>query len=145
MTKLEQSHATTRYYARYVFACLTLMVVAPCIAASASGEKGYAVEYEAILDPATGHARVKLTLEQATQLLRSVSFRMPADRYLNIESNSTVARNGNTVTWRPGNTGGVLRYDYIVDKQRSNGAPDAKITPNWALLKLDHLFPSANS
>lgn len=121
------------------------MMVAPCIAASASGEKGYAVEYEAILDPATGHARVKLTLEQATQLMRSASFRMPADRYLNIKSDSPVARDGNRVTWRPAATGSILTYDYVIDHQRSDGASDAKITPSWALLKLDHLFPSAKT
>jgi hypothetical protein len=147
LTKPEKNdrHATARDYARHVFACLALLLIVPCIATNASAERGYAVAYEAILEPATGQARVTLTLEQATQLLRSVSFRMPADRYLNIESDSPVARDGNRVTWRPGHTGGVLSYDYIVDNQRSNGAPDAKITPSWALLKLDHLFPSANS
>ena len=147
LTKPEKDdrHATARDYARYVFARLALLLIVTCIATSASAGSGYAVEYDAIFDPTTGQAKVTLTVEQATQLLRSVSFRMPADRYLNIESDSTVARDGNKVTWRPGRTGGVLSYDYVVDNQRSNGAPDAEITPNWALMKLDHLFPSANS
>lgn len=147
MTKSAKNNrkAAARYYARCVLACLAPLVVFPCVGASESGKAVYAVEYEAMFDPAKGQAKVTLSLEQATQLLRSASFSMPEDHYLNIRSDSPVVRDGNRVTWRPGTTGGVLSYDYVIGHQRSNGLPDAKITPSWALLKLDQLFPSAST
>lgn len=107
--------------------------------------KVYQIVYEATLNPATGQAHVTLRLDQPRQLVRSIEFFMPSDRYLNIRDASRVEIDGDRVTWRPLKKGGTLRFDFVIDYRRSNGDQDARITDTWALLKLDHLFPRATA
>lgn len=119
--------------------------------ASARGDAGidpdkvYQVVYEASLDPATGHAHASLSIKQPRRLVRSIELHMPGDRYLNIRPASDITIEGNRVTWRPSKKGSKLHYDFVIDHRRKNGAPDARITDTWALLKLDYLFPRASA
>lgn len=106
--------------------------------------KVYRVDYEATLDPGTGLAHATLELKQSGQLVRSISFHMPADRYRNVRSGSPVDIQGDQVIWQPAENGGTLQYDFIIDHERSNGARDSTINRTWALLKLDYLFPRAS-
>lgn len=105
----------------------------------------YGVTHRASLDPETGLAHVSLELSQADQLVRSIFFRMPRARYMNIRSDSPVDIEGDRVIWQPGKNGGALRYDVVIEHKRSNGLPDTRITESWALFKLDHLFPAATT
>ena len=70
---------------------------------------------------------------------------MPKDRYLNIQPSSQIEVNGDHVTWRPPQKGGVLQFDFVIGNKRSNGAQDSRIEDTWALLKLDKLFPRASA
>jgi predicted metalloprotease with PDZ domain len=120
-----------------------------CATTSAMGavdaDKVYKVAYRATLDPKTGLANASITIDQPRRLVRSVELVMPSERYTNIGPASQVEINGDTVTWRPQQEGSVLRYDFVIDRKRDNGLADARITPTWALLKLDHLFPPASA
>lgn len=121
-----------------------------CIACASANnsvdeDKVYQILYEATLDPKTGQAHVKLTVDQSRHLVRSLKFLMPSERYLNIRPNSRIEKDGDTVVWRPLKNGGVLRFDVVINHQRVNGAEDARITDTWALLKLDDLYPLKSS
>jgi hypothetical protein len=107
--------------------------------------KAYGIEYGATLDPDSGHAHVTITLTQPRQLVRSIEFTMPSDRYLNIGPKSRVEIDGDKVTWRPLKKGSKFEFDFVVDHRRKNGDADARMTKTWALLKLDHLFPPARA
>jgi hypothetical protein len=107
--------------------------------------KVYSVLYEADLDPTSGNAHASVTLEQPRQLVRSIEFLMPAERYLNIRPASQIEVKGDRVTWQPPKQGGSLEYDFVIDHKRDNGVDDARITDSWALFKLDHVFPRANA
>ena len=107
--------------------------------------KAYGIVYGATLDPDSGHAHVTITLTQHRQLVRSIEFTMPSDRYLNIGPKSRVEIDGDKVTWRPLKKGSKFEFDFVVDHRRKNGDADARMTDTWALLKLDHLFPPARA
>tara|TARA_R110002073_G_scaffold2091_5_gene14577 strand:+ start:11886 stop:13202 length:1317 start_codon:yes stop_codon:yes gene_type:complete len=127
----------------------TLLLASIACASAFQGpdtSKAYHVSFQASLDPSSGHAHVSMTLDQSSQLVRSIEFIMPDERYLNIRTSfSTVDTIGDRVTWRPEQKGGVLNFDFIIDHRRSNGLADARITDTWALLKLDKLFPRATA
>ncbi|MGY8860329.1 MAG: hypothetical protein ACKVHM_09530, partial [Pseudomonadales bacterium] len=108
----------------------------------ADATKVYQMVYSATLDPKTGQAHASVILKQHRQLVRSIEFVMPKDRYLNIRPISRIEINGDRVIWKPLKKGDTLHFDFVIDHQRSNQKMDARITTTWALLKLDHLFPS---
>ncbi len=108
-------------------------------------DKTYEVTFAATIDPVAKLAHATITVRQPRRLLRSIELHMPAARYVNVRPAARIERNGDTVTWRPLKLGGVLRYDFVIDHLRDNGAPDSRITEKWALFKLDHLFPRARA
>jgi hypothetical protein len=130
-----------------LFAAAALISCIPCALAedNIDPDKAYQMLFQAELDPETGHAHVTLDLEQPRRLVRSIELVMPSDRYLNIRPASRIEVDGDRVVWRPREHGGKLQYDFVIDHQRDNGDPDARITDTWALLKLDHLFPRASA
>ena len=111
----------------------------------ADATKVYQMVYSATLDPKTGQAHASVTLKQHRQLVRSIEFVMPKDRYLNIRPTARTEINGDRVIWKPLKKGDTLHFDFVIDHQRSNQKMDARITTTWALLKLDYLFPSVKS
>ena len=136
---------------RILFGIFIFTLLLPACASSAIANNGadstkrYQMIYSATLDPKTGQAHASVTLKQHRQLVRSIEFVMPRDRYLNIRPISRIEINGNRVIWKPLKKGDTLHFDFVIDHQRSNQKMDARITTTWALLKLDHLFPSATS
>ncbi len=130
------------------FLCATVVTayVSSAIAKNiADTKKVYQMVFSASLDPKSGQAHASVTLKQHRQLVRSIEFVMPKDRYLNIQSTSPIEINGDRIIWRPFKKGDTLHFDFIIDHQRSNGSMDARITNTWALLKLDNLFPTSTS
>ena len=130
------------------FICATLLTAYASSATAkndADATKVYQMFYSATLDPKTGQAHASVTLKQHRQLVRSIEFVMPKDRYLNIRPISRIEINGDRVIWKPLQKGDTLYFDFVIDHQRSNRKMDARITSTWALLKLDYLFPSAKS
>lgn len=133
-----------------------LLAALCCLAALASGtadagprEEGvapaniYDVTFSADLDPGAGLAHVSIELEQSSQLVQEVRMSLPQPRYTNIRSDAPIDTRGERIVWRPGTGGSTLHYDVIIEQVRTNGLSDTRITPDWALFKLDHLFPSA--
>ncbi|MDG2047086.1 MAG: hypothetical protein P8J79_07695 [Halioglobus sp.] len=108
-------------------------------------KKVYQMLFSASLDPKSGQAHASVTLRQHRQLVRSIEFAMPKDRYLNIQSTSPIETDGDRIIWRPLKKGDTLHFDFVIDHQRSNQKMDARITDTWALLKLDYLFPTSTT
>ena len=103
----------------------------------------YRIVYGATLDPTNGRADVRIAVRQASQLLRRVEFIAPRDRYLDVHGQGKVETTPQTIVWLPPADGGVLHFQYQIDRTRDNGVQDARITESWAMLKLDRLFPAA--
>ncbi len=102
----------------------------------------YRIVYGAALDPANHRADVRIAVRQTHDLLRHVEFDAPRDRYRNVRGQGEINVTADHIEWTPPADGGVLHFEFAIDHARENGAPDARITDDWALLKLDHLFPT---
>jgi hypothetical protein len=131
---------------QYIFLSCALLTGCAAFAQEADdNDKLYQMIFQATLDPKSGQAQVTMTLEQPRRLVRSIRLHMPSKTYLNIRPKSRIEVDGDTVVWRPLKKGSSLQYDFVIEKKRSNGASDARITDKWALLKLDNLFPRASA
>ncbi len=108
---------------------------------AASNEMTSPIVYGATLVPTTHSAEVRMAVRQSAALLRHIRFDAPRDRYLNVHGQGDVDVSADHIDWSPPAEGGVLHFEFLIDRVRDNGAQDARITENWALLKLDRLFP----
>ncbi len=110
-------------------------------AAPTKDPNAYQIVYGAALDPANKRADVRIAVRQTHDLLRHIEFDAPRDRYRSVHGQGEINVTANHIEWTPPADGGVLHFEFEIDHVRDNGAPDARVTNDWALFKLDHLFP----
>ena len=119
-----------------------LLLLAPAAQAKTSE---YDVTYTIGFEPAQGEAIVSIAIEQREQARVSrLVFDMPEARYSAIEGDGKISRTGGKLAWEPPTKGGELRYRYRIDHSRSNGAFDARIAKDFAIVRGDDLVPSAS-
>ncbi len=136
--------SVTSHRARLLEA-LFVVLVGSCAACAQAGDKNvYDVEYHAEFLPAEGEALVTLEVGQDNGLLRELNFDVPEQRYSDFRGSGSLRRDGSRVIWSVPPRGGQLTYRVLVNQLRGN-AHDALITGNWAVLRLDDLFPPARS
>jgi predicted metalloprotease with PDZ domain len=134
---------TRRLFSIGLAASLGLCLLA--CAREAPGEESpgtFRLSYDLRLEPESGTAVVTLRLSQPRDLLRALDFNAPADRFDGFEGDGMVRTEADRTLWEPPSRGGTLRYRVRVDSLRG-GVFEAKITPSWALFRLDDLFPPA--
>jgi hypothetical protein len=108
--------------------CLLLNGIAGAAAtSSAESDKVYEIVYGATLDPVTRRAQVRIALRQPTQLVRSIEFIAPRERYLDVRGQGQLDTTAEKVVWTPPPTGGVLHFDFVIEHRRADGALDARI------------------
>jgi hypothetical protein len=103
----------------------------------------YDVDYVVGFAPAEGLAAVTITVKPHDGRLVSLRLRMAAKRYVDVTGDGSVEREGDHVLWKPPAAGGALHYRYRVDHERRGGGFDARITPDWVILRGDDLVPPA--
>ncbi len=113
------------------------------VACLAQAAPEYQVEYRVGFEPAKGEARVAIVVTPGSGYLQRLRLRIDGERHHAFEGDGRIELGEDVVTWRPGKRGGTLRYRYRVDRIRSDGAFDARITADWALLRADRLVPPA--
>ena len=112
-------------------------------ATGAHGAKIYEVFYTGTFAPAAGHVLMELEVRQSAGELRSLDLAAPEERYAEFAGPGKISRKGSRLIWRVPRTGGTLTYQAAVDSTRGDDSFDARMTPDWALLRLDDLVPSA--
>lgn len=120
-----------------------LTIALLCVADIAAATPHFDVDYRVAFLPRDGEAEVSITLKPGEARASRLVFTMPEDRYSRIEGDGKTERDGEHLRWEPPRKGGTLRYRYRIDKKRSNGAYDAHITRDWAIVRGDGLVPSA--
>jgi hypothetical protein len=131
-----------------LFRNLTLLLLALSLFASpALAEKKQRVklEYQVRFLPESGEAMVNLRLAENAALVR-VQFDLGDKGYFSdFEGTGTLAEEPGQLLWVPGKakTGGSLSYRVKIDHLRDSGTYDARITPDWVLMRGDDLIPSA--
>ena len=103
----------------------------------------YDVDYRVAFLPEDGVAAVTIATRPGDGRLVSLDLNMPSARYGAVEGDGEITRRGARVLWRVPEAGGELRFRYRIDKQRRSGGYDARLTPNWTIVRGDHLIPSA--
>ena len=127
---------------RAILAVITLLLALPAWS-SASERPKYSLRYSVEFRPESGSAAVEIRTQRDTGRLVALDLAMPADVYSQVSGDGSVVHNGERVTWTPPKEGGALRYSVVIDHQRADGAFDARMTPDWVIVRGDRLFPPA--
>lgn len=119
---------------------LTIGTALPAVADAPS----YALEYRARFLPEEDRAAVSITVRQSEGRLTLVDLNAPEHRFHDFEGDGDIDREGDRLQWKVPADGGELRYRTTVDHKRDD-AYDARLTDDWAILRLDDLFPPIRS
>ena len=109
--------------------------------AAAASVAYYDATYRATFKPGDEHAQVELKLA-GEKLPSKVVLRADPKRYLDFRSSAPLEVTDKEVVWRPQGKESTLRYQFIVNHQRSSGSYDSYSTPSWALFRGDKLTPN---
>ncbi len=107
-------------------------------------EPEYDLSYVLTPNPADGTVDVRLTLRQPRNLLREVSFRIDT-RISEVRGDGTVQIADERVSWQPPPRGGTLEWNALVRHERSAGAFDALLGPDWGIFRAEDVIPRART
>ena len=127
-----------RHIAAWVlgYACLSGAVVA-----APSAE--FALHFGVHFDARSHTVEATIEVDQSRQVVDFMDLNAPLDRFRAFRGDGQWTRRGDRLVWIPPRKGGKLHYTYTVDRQRDSGEYDARFTDQWALLRLDRVFPGA--
>lgn len=103
----------------------------------------YRIEYHVGFEPERGIARVRIDYRPGEGRVSEFDFNVGSSRYRNASADGGLDLEQGRMVWRPPADGGSLNYEYRVDRRRRDSGYDARMTGEWAILRGDHLVPSA--
>lgn len=106
---------------------------------------GYQVTYTGNFVPKRGIVQMEMRVVQSAGELRMLDMHTPSGRYSKFSGSGKVIRRSNRVVWQVPVEGGEITYRVRVNDKRRNGSYDARMTRDWALLRLDDLAPAARA
>ena len=110
--------------------------------AHAAQKREYEVSFSAEFLPDRGVAATTIRVDQSSHVLRRLVFIAAEPQFSRFEGDGEISRDGREVSWEVPAQGGSISYEVEVDHLRGR-AFDARMTENWAILRLDDLFPPA--
>lgn len=105
---------------------------------------GYALQFRVELTAKNPRATATIRVTQSDGALRSLRLRLPGEVFTNFSATGSLTRRADAVTWKVPPRGGQLSYSVLIDHTRDNGAYDALVTGQWAIFRVDDLFPAAS-
>lgn len=101
------------------------------------------LDYRVKFLPETDQAEVSLTLEKG-EVVQKLAFNLGSKGYYSdFSADGTWTQDGpESGTWLPGKGKSSLSYKVRISHPRANDTFDARMTPDWALLRGDDLVPS---
>jgi len=124
---------------RYFLLCLLCCHAAW---AEAAAGKSYGVTFSAVFHPERGVVAARISVEQSTHLLRLLDLDAAEPEYTGFAADGSIRRIDQRVLWEVPATGGTLSYEVRVDHERGE-LLDARMTKDWAIVRLDDVFPPA--
>jgi predicted metalloprotease with PDZ domain len=124
---------------------LLLLAAAPALATQAHGGgtvRYYEAAYRAVLHPEQGIIDVELNLA-GEKLPSSVTLRIDPRHYKSFSSTDPLQVGATHVTWHPQGKKSRLRYQFVVNHERSPQHYDSLMRADWAVFRGDKLVPRA--
>lgn len=110
----------------------------------ALGPLTYGVSYEVLPDPANSTAKVTLTLNQSSALLRSMTMQVTPNMS-RFRADGTLDVRTKEVNWQPPSNGGSISWQVYIPHQRNAGGYDAWLDERWGLYRAEDIIPRAST
>jgi hypothetical protein len=114
-----------------------------CAGLARAGGPEYPVTFGAVIEARRQVAEAFIRVDQDTRLLEQVRLRAPADRFGRFSGDGKFRRDGDRLIWDVPANGGRLNYEVRLKNRRGNGGYDSRVESDWAIFRLDDLFPPA--
>jgi predicted metalloprotease with PDZ domain len=111
--------------------------------AVAAAPKYYDVTYRAHLRPDAGVVDVEIALS-GERLPSRIVLRVDSRRHKKFTSTDPLQIEPSHVTWQPHGHAASLRYQFVVDHQRSPQHYDSHMTADWAIFRAESMVPRAS-
>ena len=105
----------------------------------------YSVHYTISPDPRNGLVAVEMVVQQTRGQLRELSFAVSDTGTSGFEADGDLVIGTDRVRWRPGRTGGSLRWQVRVKHQRGSAGYDAWLDNNWGIFRAEDIIPRART
>jgi predicted metalloprotease with PDZ domain len=112
-------------------------------AAAAAAPKYYDVAYRAHFRPEAGVVDVEIALS-GERLPSRVELHVDSRRHQKFTSTDPLQIEPSHVTWQPRGHAARLRYQFVVDHQRSPQHYDSRMTADWAIFRAEKMVPRAS-
>ena len=122
-----------KHYLPALFLCQSLMAA-----------ETYPLHFSGTFDPGTGRVEATIEVQQSRHELRLLDFSAPEPRFSRFRGDGEIERDGQRLIWTLPPTGGRLSYSVKVDRKRGVRF-DARMAEDWAILRLDNVFPAART
>jgi predicted metalloprotease with PDZ domain len=109
-------------------------------AASVADVNRYEASYRAALRPDAGVIEIELKLT-GERLPSRIVLTIDPQRHREFSSTDPLQIEGDEATWRPRGRFSRLRYQFIVNHERSDGGYDSYMTKNWTVFRGDKMTP----
>jgi len=129
---------------KYFLLCCCLCCCLCCSNSSADedADKVYTVTFTATFKPELGVADARISVVQPAHFLHLLNLDAPEAEFSGFVADGSIERVDNRLLWKVPPTGGDLSYQVKVDHGHGE-LLDGRMTRDWAVLRLDNLFPPA--
>ena len=124
---------------KYLLSCLLCFSLA---SAQAAQDRDYLVRFAGTFIPERGVVEASIRITQSHPEVRELDMAALESRFHNFSGDGKLVRKGQRVVWTVPREGGTLSYEVPVDHNRGERF-DARMVDDWAILRLDDLFPAA--
>jgi len=121
---------------------LSLSLLTPG-AATAAAPRYYDVAYRAHFRPEAGVVDVEIALT-GERLPSRIVLHVDARRHKKFTSTDPLQIEPSHVTWQPKGHNSRLRYEFLVDHERSPQHYDSRMTGDWAIFRAEKMVPRAS-
>src|SRR5512145_130451 len=122
--------------ALHLVSVLLLMPAMMSVTATAAAPKYYEVAYRAHFRPEAGLVDVEIALS-GERLPSRVVLHVDSRRHKKFTSTDPLQIEPSHVTWQPKGHNSRLRYQFVVDHERSPKHYDSRMTSDWAIFRAE--------
>jgi hypothetical protein len=127
---------------RLTLPLLAMSLLTPAMTAAAA-PRYYDVAYRAHFRPETDVVEMEIALS-GERLPSRIVLHVDSRRHKKFTSTDPLQIEPSHVTWQPKGHNSRLRYQFVVDHERSPQHYDSRMTGDWAILRAEKLVPRAS-